>query len=193
MNLKKYTKKQLCEMISELDDAVDKARELRIQNEQLETALYSMNDSNKELLSKIEKLEAELTKAFSKLGTLHTEHETALKSMNDQNKELLSKNEKLEAELESAAQLAGTLLTERDTRAKIKKHGRAAARAELAEKNIELETMLGTDRGVKPRIILITWRSYEQLAIPDTDQALEYIISNFDSIESIDYVFFETV
>tara|TARA_R100001440_G_scaffold32428_1_gene51076 strand:+ start:7865 stop:8134 length:270 start_codon:yes stop_codon:yes gene_type:complete len=83
--------------------------------------------------------------------------------------------------------------TVRETRQAIKSQGKAATRKQLALCDINIETILGTNRGLKPRIILITWHSYVQTAIPDTDRALEYIIANFDNIETIDYVDFETV
>ncbi len=54
--LKKYTKKQLCNIIEELDNCVDEARRLRVENQELEKGLYSFNNSNKELLKEIENL-----------------------------------------------------------------------------------------------------------------------------------------
>lgn len=58
---------------------------------------------------------------------------------------------------------------------------------------IQRTPVLTNDVTHEPRIIVITWRSYFQTAIEDKPDALEYIIANFDTIEDVQYVKFETL
>ena len=87
------------------------------------------------------------------------------------------------------------ILDERTTRQKIKEQGKAKTRAELKESEIKLENIAPRPEAqiVDRRMILITWLSFMQTVIREDDRALEYLIENFDSIESICYVNFETV
>ena len=87
------------------------------------------------------------------------------------------------------------ILDERTTRQKVKEQGKAETRAELKESGIELDNILPSPTLAirAPRMILITWNSYMQTVINEDNRALEYLIENFDSIENVCYVNFETV
>ena len=129
----------------------------------------------------------------SRLETAHTDKEHLESLIDERDNEL----ERLYTEIANLEIKLGDIedhqrTTERSTRAKIKEQGKAQTRANLANDGINLEALLGTEPK-NPRIILITWVSYVQTAIPNTERALEYIVSNFDSIESLDYLDFETL
>ena len=148
------------------------------QEQRFEKTLSTTNELNRDLFNELETYKGE--------AYIHRKLKETLINQDHENQTNKGDNMNINTD---------KILDERTTRQKIKEQGKAKTRAELKESGIKLENIAPRPEAqiVDRRMILITWLSFMQTVIREDDRALEYLIENFDSIESICYVNFETV